>query len=366
MAQRVNEAKWLEKYNRWQIKVQKEGERKTFYSNITGTKGKIDCEKQADKWLEKDISNDNIRFGKAWEEFLEYKKSMTGTSNYKQLEYTGRLYFLPKFKHKKLNSIRILDWQECIIDAFKQGKSYKSLMNMRGCATAFYSYTRMARYEMIRPEYITIPKDAQRGSKSILQPDSLKILFSSDKTIYKEKEVEDYFINAYRYIVVSGLRRGEACALKKSDMKDDIVHVQRSINRFNEITPGKTSNANRFYKQSEIMKQITASQQLLLKNNGIISPYVFPDSDGTILRPNKLYTFWVRYCEHNNISCTLHELRHTFISYMYNNVPKYVLKKSVGHSKNMNTENYVHSINGEDEIYASKVDETFMEILQNQ
>ena len=48
---RINTAIWLEKYQRWQIKVQKDGERKTFTCPVPGRKGQIECNGKADKWL---------------------------------------------------------------------------------------------------------------------------------------------------------------------------------------------------------------------------------------------------------------------------------------------------------------------------
>ena len=48
---RKNEAVWLDKYNRWQIKVQSDGVRKTFYSSQKGRKGKIEAEAKADKFI---------------------------------------------------------------------------------------------------------------------------------------------------------------------------------------------------------------------------------------------------------------------------------------------------------------------------
>ena len=74
MSERKNEAKWLEKYQRWQINVQRDGKRKTFYSKTPGTKGKIDAEKQADKWLKGGFENPTMRFSKLYELFLAEKE----------------------------------------------------------------------------------------------------------------------------------------------------------------------------------------------------------------------------------------------------------------------------------------------------
>ena len=70
MATRKVEAKWMENQQRWQVKVQDDGERKAFYSPIPGRKGKIEAERKADKWLESHHAKD-VRFERLWDEFLE-------------------------------------------------------------------------------------------------------------------------------------------------------------------------------------------------------------------------------------------------------------------------------------------------------
>ena len=44
---RTNEAAWSESGNRWRISVQRDGERKTFYSSKAGKKGKLEAERKA-------------------------------------------------------------------------------------------------------------------------------------------------------------------------------------------------------------------------------------------------------------------------------------------------------------------------------
>ena len=44
---RTNTAQWMEKYNRWQIKVQKDGVRKTFYSSKPGRTGQREANAKA-------------------------------------------------------------------------------------------------------------------------------------------------------------------------------------------------------------------------------------------------------------------------------------------------------------------------------
>lgn len=48
MSKRVNTAIWDAKYKRWKINVQKNGQRRTFYSSIAGIKGRREANAKAD------------------------------------------------------------------------------------------------------------------------------------------------------------------------------------------------------------------------------------------------------------------------------------------------------------------------------
>ena len=55
MSKRVNTAIWDAKYKRWKINVQKNGQRRTFYSSIAGIKGRREANAKADAWLDDGI-----------------------------------------------------------------------------------------------------------------------------------------------------------------------------------------------------------------------------------------------------------------------------------------------------------------------
>lgn len=55
MGRRTNTAQWLPNQNRWQIKVQKDGVRKTFTSAKPGRTGQREANAKADAWLDEGI-----------------------------------------------------------------------------------------------------------------------------------------------------------------------------------------------------------------------------------------------------------------------------------------------------------------------
>lgn len=361
---RRSEAIWIESKAYWQVKVQKDGVRKAFTSALKGRKGKHEAEAKADEWLEKGTVD--MRFPAAWELFLEYTKANTGTGNYKNHEKWGRLYLQPELSSKKLSTISYMDWQRCINDMVSQKElSARTCKNVIGTITAFISYcdgenwgVKPLKKKLIIPNAATPVRE-----KRIMQPDAIKVLFNNDTVHYYGKPIKAFYIYAWRFLVATGLRRGELCGLRNEDVQG-FLSVKRSINSLNEETRGKNDNARRTMRLTSIASEILAEQKIMLERNGIESPWVFPDEDGDRSDPNHVYKMWSRYSKEHNINCTLHEMRHTFISINRIDMPIELLKGIVGHSVSMDTIGvYGHEIDGEKELAAQYIDSAFSRIL---
>lgn len=371
MAERKNEARWLDKYQRWQINVQKDGRRKTFYSSKTGTKGKIEAEKQADHWLREGCEQPNIRFAKLYEQFLAEKELLKGksSSDLRKHQYIGSCYLLPMLGTKKVQNITLGDWQECINKAYKHSQlkskplSAKSLKNIRASMTAVAAYAARHNIPLIRPEYIQIPKSAPIGERTILTPEDIRSLFSPDA----EKN-GFWYIHFVRFILVCGLRPGEAAGLTRSDIQNNLLTIRRSINNQNEITDCKNTNARRSQYLSDTAQHILQQQQQMLKQNNIVSPWIFPDPTGDMASPHYIYKRWKQFCHHTGITpCSLYELRHTMVSITKNYLPEHLLKMTVGHSTTMDTYGiYAHQFGNDLQIAASAMDNAFANLLQKE
>lgn len=99
------------------------------------------------------------------------------------------------------------------------------------------------------------------------------------------------------------------------------------------------------------------------KQLGIISPWVFPDELGQRTDPRRMYGMWRTYKTQHGIKSTLHELRHTFVSAVKNDLSLPQLKAIVGHSDTMDTFGvYGHEMDGELRDTAQVVDQLFSRI----
>lgn len=366
MATRKSEAYWKEAKQIWQINVQSDGERKSFYSSKPGKKGKIEAEKKADKWIESKSSKD-MRFDRLWSDFLAHlergSKYGKKSENYIKHEQMGWLWLLPVIGSMRVSRITQSDWRDCVMQAYKAGKSKKTCTNIRASETAVYSFAVEKRMEIEQPN-VKIPKDAPIKQKTILQPDEIKLLFREDSIIKYGKPVQCFYIHAWRFIVATGLRRGELCGILNSHIDGNILHIDQSINRLGDTTPGKNDNARRYFVLSKHAMAILEDQRAMLKSKGIISPWAFPSLDGSASDPNAVYREWKIYRRQHDIHSSLHELRHTLISVAKADVPEELLKRVVGHSKNMDTFGvYGHDVNGELDRVANIFDSIFDRIF---
>lgn len=361
--QRAAQARWDEKRQRWQINVQSEGQRKTFLSSIKGRRGKAEAESKADEWIESNCSKD-ASFDSEWTKYLSSVHDNTGTANYQKTESLGRLYLLPIIGKRKLSAITSAQWQKCIDSCAKAGLSKRTCENVRACITSFYRHCRKARLALEEPFSLSIPKNAPKAERTILQPDDLKTLFADSSITRYGKQSECFYIYAFRLIVILGLRRGELCGLRAEDVEGNILHIQRSINSIQETTSGKNENANRYIALPEHAVQILSNQKSMLTRNSIISPWLFPDQQGEQLDSNSLYKHWYTYRKQHNIQSSLHELRHTMVSVVKSDMPEALLKGMVGHSASMDTHGvYGHVVNGDLERTAKIVDDVYSRIL---
>lgn len=372
MGKRINTAKWSEKYQRWQINVQKDGVRRSFYSSVKGRNGQREANRKADNWLDNNLINQNTTVEVLYKEFLTDKKLNVGTSRIKAIESTFNNHILPLIGKKKVSILTEQNLQTILNKMFTRKCSYGYIKACKDLLKEFIKFARKNNITTLYPENLTVNKNAPVYDRDTLQPKDIYKLFNSDKTLLYSKEEQDFYIYCYRFIVATGIRRGEAVGLKWTDIvKDihgnDVMYIKRSINRHKEITKGKTNNADRVSILPKIASDILGKQKELLKSQNINTEFIFPNENtGDFIHPVQLSNRFIKYAKYNNLSRSrLHELRHTFISINQNNLSMGILKDIVGHGSNINTLGiYGHTINGDLEKASNKINDRFIEVLK--
>lgn len=367
MPTRTNSAKWSEKAQRWQINVQKDGKRRSFYSSTPGRNGQREANRKADAWLEASLVRQGSRIDTLLDAWLAEVKETTSYSHWRQYDGYARNWIKPQIGGMKIENLTEQHLQAIITAGFKKDLAHKTLCNMRACLTAFVKYCRKCRVTTLRPENVTIPKGAKKSEKTILQPEDVRTLFSSDMTTWRGRPARDWFIHAYRFAVTTGLRPGELIGLEWKNIRGDKITITGSINNDGERTQGKNDNARRTFKVPLAAQRELELQRGLLKTAGLLSPYVFPRQDGDFVRQTAFERAWDRYCAHNGLPKTSpYELRHTFVS-INKDMPDALLKAMVGHSEDMDTQaTYGHELQGDMQRAAGMVDVAFSTILRSE
>lgn len=354
--ERRNEASWSEKQCRWRIDVQRNGDRRSFYSPQKGRKGKLEAERKADEWLGNGRKRE-MRVGELCQLYLDGID--TGHSSVHRLreESTINTWILPYWKHTKVSALTNLDYKRAIYRPAEcqPPKSKRTCGHIRSVISALYNTALMANVEMAAPYKMPLPKAATVKEHQVLTNAEFKRLLTEGNGYW--------YIHAFRFIAVLGLRRGELCGLKKSDLNDNLLTIQRSINNQLETTTGKTAAAHRCIFLPKLARQILHDEQQMLGETE--SEWLFPNTQGEQINPNALYNRWIYIRQRLNLPpISIHDLRHTMISTVKNDVELPLIKSIVGHTPKMDTlGTYGHDTGSDAEIAADKIDKAYQHLL---
>ncbi len=357
MGSRTNTAVWVEKERRWKINVQKDGQRRSFYSSTPGRNGQREANAKADAWLDSRLELPPKTVKEAFDQYVQSLQVSTTKGNWDKILSMQRVWFAD-ISRKRFAKMTEQDWQDIIDQAHAKGLSKKTLSNMVSIIRAFLKFCRKKRWTQEFYENLTVPKGARLKGKTILQPDDLRKLFSCEQSLINRKLRFEPYVYAFRFEVVTGLRPGEILGLQWEDVHGDYLDIRRSINRNGEVTQGKNENA---------LRRVYLSEQaaVLLEQQRALTAEL--DSVFGISNQQHYYKSWKRFCTTNEITAiSPYELRHTFVS-VSQVLSEGEVKQVVGHSRNMDTFGiYGHEFaDGRREI-ARKISDEFHAILADQ
>lgn len=351
---------WSDKLHRWMLRVQVDGQLKTFASRKAGIQGKKEVLKRYREWQENGtVDRSKFLANKVWDKFIEDKQNRLGdkSPSYDQYVWLGRTYILPKITNKRMMNLKKIDYQNIINNAKRQDNpeqplSKDTLTALKKVLNMFIKFAVENDYcEPIKGE-LYIPAGHTIKGKDILQPDELKRLFEPSKLNYHK---------ALCFMACTGLRPSECLGLKWSDIKNDVIYIQRGISVKGDITNGKNTNAKRMIPLASITKELLKIQK---ENTAHLkSEWIFCDKVGDHGNQGALSYELGALGKKRGFKISPYSLRHTYVSLMSNSVPEPLLKMIVGHSKTFQTyEVYNHLVNGEIQQAAKLTDITFNDI----
>ena len=339
---------------RWRIQVRHEGRRFSFSSSTPGAKGRRECQQKYDKWYYDEATGEKT-VGRVAAEYLEDIKARCGDNSpaYEQNECYIRLYVAPRCGQKKICKMTLRDWQNVINEATGQNKplSEKTLKNLRGMIMGIIKFGYQDyQCEMPRGK-LYIPKGHSKQEKEFLQKEDVRRLLEPSKLWYHP---------LFCFLLLTGMRPGEALGLQIGDIKGDRVIIRRAVNARGRITDGKNANAKRIIPIGDLASGILRKTIQRNEDYNLRTEWIFCDQNGAQGNQNGMRKHWAKLKAERDLPGTVYGLRHTFITMMKSVMPEQMVKDIVGHSVSMDTfGTYGHIQSGEEREAAQVIDLTY-------
>lgn len=346
---------------RWRIQIRHEGRRLSFSSNVPGPKGRKECQRKFDAWYYGEASGEKS-VSRVASEFLNDVKARRGETSeaYIQYERYIRLYVAPVCGQKKICKMTLRDWQSLINEAQGRKKplSEKSLKSLRGIIMQIIKFGYQDyQCELLRGD-LYIPKGHFKKEKEYLQKDDVRRLLEPSELWYHP---------LFAFLVLTGMRPGEALGLKLGDVQQDRVYIQRSVSASGKITDCKNKNARRMIPIGDLASAILRKTIKRNEDYNLRTEWIFCSPDGSKGNQSTMRNHWSILKRERDLPGTVYSLRHTFISLMKSVMPEQTIKDIVGHSVSMDTfGTYGHIVDGEQRKAASIIDLTFKEVNSEQ
>ena len=350
------------KYNKarglWMIQAQKDGKKKRFYSAVKGPQGKKIVIEKYNAWIDSN-GVDGVTVAKCVALYLDDIIARLGKGEtYREAELYTRVYVIPALGNKKMNKLSLREWQSVINGAKpikKDGASlsHKTLTHLRAVITALHKFAYINYYCEEWRGALYIPAGHSKGTREILQPCDIARLF---------EPCDLWYINAFRVMLLCGLRPGECYGLQADDVGNGVLYIRRAVNDDGQITSGKNKNARRVVPLPELASSLINDTIARNKAAHFNTPWIFCNGVGAPASQDTARKQWNELKASRGIPGTPYSLRHTFVSIVSSqtHLAEGTIKELIGHSESMDTfGTYKHTVSNEIESAAEIINLTF-------
>lgn len=341
----------------------KNGRWQTYYKSVDG-KRKIVRAQTEDELLNKLVQLyfrnsyiDKMTFHELYEEWLDYKKSITNSPNtIKRHEQHYKKYFeISILNNKKVKEIdELLLEQECnrIVREFNLPR--KEWSNAKTILNGMYSYAVRKKYLEInfmdKVQIFVKFKQVVRktGKTETFNSDELKSLTEFLDRMYQERGDSSYMAVKLNFLL--GLRVGELVALKWEDFSENHLHIVREEIRnqvTNEISVVEHTKTNKDRFVVLVPKAIAILNKLEHEGD-----YIFM-KDGKRMTSIRIASVLRKYARYEGTKLkSSHKIRKTFASNLNAaGVPLDCIRELLGHSSLSTTLGYIYNPLTEAETY---------------
>lgn len=310
---------------RYEQKITIDGKRVTFYGK---TKNELAL-KIADY-------KNKIKIGRAfgeiadeWEEKHEQEISFNAMKPLKASKKRIMNVFEKK-RIKEITPVQINNYMLLYID--KNKPAYKTAARELSVINMIFKYAIISGDVENNPaQYINIPSNLKKSKRNVPSNDDIKKIINSLNCTF----------GLFAYLLLyTGLRRGEALALKYEDIdfKNNTININKSVDFHNNkpsIKPPKTNAGSR------TVPLLANLESVLSKNE---TGLLFHNGDGELLTYRKFKNLWDRYACESGVTCDRHTIRHGTATILFEaGISVKDAQSIMGHADVITTQNiYTH------------------------
>jgi integrase len=339
-----------------QWRLRKDGEETTLTADTPS-----ELQQKVSEVIDLKITKSKLKVDEWFTQWLKYIDALRKPATYNQYYFIYNTHIKPEIGSKKLISIKSNDIQNVILEMNKKGLSTWTMKHARKVMSGAFGKAYKDKLIPVNPVIeIEIPKKQAKPRKT-LNTAELAALF---RQLEKSR-----WIWSAKFMLVTGVRRGELLALQWSDIDD--INKRITIDESDSSTGLDDTKSSKvhYVPLSDKAKYYLAMQKEMLykEDNPILvsdklkaTDLIFPNKYGEMLNPNSYFTLFYRAAEKAGIKASPHCLRHTFVYLNRKTLSLKEIQEILGHDESTTTlDIYGDMINDSIDKTAKQIDDVF-------